>query len=272
MTNSSKSILSIGNFDGVHLGHQKLISEVSRLAQVSCIKSIIVTLDPHPIKLLFPERSFKSILLLNDKVNFLRQFGADEVEILQFSRDVSNLEPEEFFVKYVVNKYNSEHFVVGYDFNFGKNRQGTLEVAKKLCDKFKIKFLVVEALKINDEVVSSSAIRAQVSQGQVQKAAQFLGRSFYLTGMIEKGVGRGKKIGFPTANLFTKNELYPLNGVYITLTEWADKKIKSVTNVGSNPTFTKAGAIKVETHFLDFNQDIYGEKIKVNFLKELEMR
>lgn len=264
-------VLSIGNFDGVHLGHQKLVKQVAQRASSMGLKPIIMTLDPHPIKVLFPEKNMKNILELGDRVGLLQSMGVSDVQVLQFSREVSTLEPEEFFKKYVIDQFQSKHLVVGYDFNFGKNRHGTIEVAKKLCEQFSIGFTVVEALKINDVVVSSSKIRKFIDDGDVESANQFLGRSFYISGMVEKGAGRGKKIGFPTANLFTKNELIPLSGVYVTLTERQGQMLKSVTNVGYNPTFGdfKNTTPKIETHFLEFNKDIYGEKIKVHFLHRL---
>ncbi len=270
----NKIVLTIGNFDGVHRGHQLLISRV--LAQKALVKTekltaTLMTFDPHPSQILIPGKNFRSILSLEDRVATIKKFGIENVIVVPFSRDLSELSPEEFFKKIIIGQFKTVALVVGYDFSFGKNRSGTKEILSKLCKENGVILEVVEPLKINGEVISSSKIRDALRDGDVEKAALFLGRTYEITGMVEKGLGRGRTIGFPTANLFTQAETIPKKGVYVTLAESGGKTWQSVTNIGDNPTFKDQykTSTKIETYILDFENDIYGEKIKVHFVRRL---
>jgi riboflavin kinase / FMN adenylyltransferase len=266
---AAPTVVTVGNFDGIHLGHQALINQVKERARALKKSSVVMTFDPHPMKVLFPERNLKSIFDLEDRTEIFKGLGIDALVIEPFSRELSQLEPPVFFEKLLLSNLKTGHLLVGHDFNFGKNRSGTLEVLDRLCAKHAVSLEVMAPIKIEGTVVSSTEIRRLVQCGAVDKAAKFLGRTFYLRGIVEKGAGRGHKIGFPTANLFTSAELYPKNGVYVTVAEVRGKKFRSVTNVGQNPTFVEKTRhpIQVETHILDFSEDIYGEPLKVKFLE-----
>jgi riboflavin kinase/FMN adenylyltransferase len=186
-----------------------------------------------------------------------------------FSRELSQLTPQDFFLR-LVKAMDVKNIFVGHDFNFGKNRSGTLSELQTLCDENKIKLEILSPVKIDGEVVSSTLIRNFVSQGQIDKANLFLGRPFSIKGVIERGIGRGNKIGFPTANLFTTDNLLLATGVYVTLFGIAGQIYPSVTNVGYNPTFAeKHETPRIETHIFDFSENIYGKQAKVSFLSRL---
>ena len=264
-----KTVVTIGNFDGVHLGHQALISRVKSISLNRGLKSVVMTFEPHPTNILFPEKTLKTITSLGERGQLVQILGIDFFYVQPFSRELSQLSPEEFFRQILISNLGVQILLVGHDFSFGKNRQGTLEVLGKLCQSHGVDLEVFGPFKINDEIVSSSAIRRAVETTNVVKAEKFLGRPFSLIGIVEKGAGRGKKIGFPTANLFTTNELLPSTGVYFTQTEVHGTSFRSLTNVGINPTFNTPNKrpIQIETFILDFDEDIYGDQIKVEFLE-----
>jgi riboflavin kinase / FMN adenylyltransferase len=262
------TVATVGNFDGIHLGHQALINRVKEAAKKSHRKSVVMTFDPHPMRVLFPERGLKNIFDLEDRVRIFKELGIDALVVEPFSRELSQLEPAAFFEDLLLSRLKAGSLLVGHDFNFGKNRSGTLEVLEGLCKSHSVSLEVVPPLRMDGIVISSTEIRRQIQSGQVEKASVFLGRPFYLRGLVEKGAGRGRKIGFPTANLFTQAELIPKNGVYVTLAEVRGKQFKSVTNIGNNPTFQEKTRrpVQIETHILQFNEQIYGEELKVSFL------
>ena len=262
--------MTLGNFDGMHVGHEALVRRVKKVSDDEKLLGGLLTFDPHPTKVLAPEKQTKSIFDMADKIDRVKKLGLDFFVIEPFSREVSQLDPKAF-LNSLTKSFAIRFLVVGYDFNFGRNRSGTLEVLKKFCESSGIVLEVLPPVKIGGEVVSSSLIRKAVANGEVEKANLLLGRPFFLKGVVEKGASRGKTIGFPTANLLTKAELIPKNGVYITFFNHQGQEFHSVTNVGENPTF-KNGTIRpiqIETHILDFKEEIYGEQTTVKFLKHL---
>jgi riboflavin kinase / FMN adenylyltransferase len=228
----------------------------------------LMTFDPHPMKVLAPNRDIRTIFDLEDRINTVRELGLDFIVIEPFSRALSELAPRDFFKSLLVEKLNLKYLFVGHDFSFGRHREGNPQVLQKLCDEHGVVLEVVPPVKIRGEIVSSSKIRECIADGSIEKANTFLGRRYYLRGVIEKGAGRGRKIGFPTANLFASSELFPMNGVYVTFFEIGGKSFRSVTSVGRNPTFAQSTKrpIQVETFIFDFDRDIYGHQAKVSFL------
>jgi riboflavin kinase/FMN adenylyltransferase len=268
----TKSVVTIGNFDGLHRGHREIISQLLKSAQENDAQSVVVTFHPHPRKILRPEEEHIQLFDFHDQEKELAKMGVDLLVVEPFSRNLSQLKPEQFLVDYIVRPLSPEVLIVGYDFAFGANREGTLNVLKGLCDLHHIQLQVVHPVKMDGLVISSSEIRKSIREGKVELAKKMLGRSFYFHGLVEKGDQRGRQLGFPTANLFTQAEIYPLAGVYATRTLVRGKLYDSVTNVGYNPTFIKEEknkALKVETHILNFSEDIYGEEIEVHFEKFL---
>jgi riboflavin kinase/FMN adenylyltransferase len=268
---SQGCVMSLGNFDGMHRGHQALLEKMMAKARHEKIPGGLMTFDPHPTRLLFPERAAKSIFDLTEKIEFSKNLGLDFFIVEPFSRELSELTPEEFFKTLLTSSFKLKFLYVGHDFRFGRNKSGTIEVLEGLCLGNGVKLEVFPPVKINGEIVSSTKIREAIALGEIEKANLFLGHNYFLKGVVERGAGRGKKIGFPTANLFTSAELFPRNGVYVTLFLVAGKIYHGVTNVGVNPTFNEKNRrpIQVETYILDFEKEIYGEPCGLSFLHYL---
>jgi len=265
----SDSLLTIGNFDGVHLGHQKFLTEVKKASINHKLKFIVLTFIPHPLIVLQAKSSFL-INSYGERRSILKTCGADAVVELNFTRDFSSLSPEVFLKNFIFSQKQIKKIFLGYDFQFGANKTGDHELFKKMANEFHVDLFIQNEFKINEEIISSSAIRDYISTGRLEKANELLGRPFYLSGFIVRGQGRGKQIGFPTANLgIEKDYIYPQKGVYVSQIDIKGMRYHSLTNVGHNPTFNEGSDVTIETHILDFNQDIYGDTVKVHFLKKL---
>ncbi|MCK6596457.1 MAG: riboflavin biosynthesis protein RibF, partial [Bacteriovoracaceae bacterium] len=232
-------------------------------------KFLVITFVPHPSFVLKNQRAF----LLNtyaERREMLREIGVEYLLEIDFNRDFSTLTPGDFLDTYVFNHSGIAKMFLGHDFAFGANKSGDFKFVKDYCVNKKIDLLIQDEYKFNSANVSSSAVRAQVKNGAMDVASNLLGRNYFISGRVIKGAGRGKQIGFPTANLGYEREcIVPSNGVYITRTYFKEMTYQSVTNVGHNPTFNTGLDIHVETHVLDFNLDIYGEEIRVEFIKKL---
>lgn len=265
------SIVTIGNFDGLHRGHQTLIQRLTALATGSGAPSVVVTFHPHPVQVLHPEKAMPRLFDQEDQRAQLEKMGVEYLIIEPFSREFSQLEPDQYLLDWVFRPLAPTHIIVGYDFTFGANRRGTIEFLQKLGASHGITVEVMAPVAVDGQLVSSSCIRRALSEGHVELAAQLLGRPFYVKGLVEKGAGRGRQIGVPTANLHLQSELVPAVGVYATWAWLAKKKFKAATNVGFNPTFVSPLAVKpqVEAHLLDFDQDIYGQEIRLEFIARL---
>jgi len=262
-------VLTIGNFDGVHLGHRELVRRVVDKSKKTKQQAAALTFDPHPMQVLHPGREFKRLFSNEDRASVMAGLGIQTLIVEPFSRELSSQTPEWFVKELVIGKVHAAFLYVGFDFSFGQNRSGTTDILKALCTQAGIGCEIVPPVKVDGEIVSSTKIRQAILGGNVELAQRYLGRSFYIAGLVEKGAGRGKKIGFPTANLYTQSQIFPKMGVYFTETTVLGTKYRSITNVGQNPTFENGTRhpIQVETHILDFNQDIYGESIQTHFLK-----
>lgn len=268
-TRSSKSVVTIGNFDGLHFGHREIISKAVTKAKALNAQSVVVTFNPHPRKILRPDLHHVQLFDHKDQEKELSKMGIDLLILEPFSRDLSQLTPEKFLSDYIIKPLSPVALVVGYDFAFGANRQGTLSTLENLCKLHGLDLEIVHPVKMDGLVISSSEIRKSIKEGHVDVARKMLGRSFYIPGHVVKGDQRGRLLGFPTANLSTNAEVYPKPGVYATYTFVRGEIHKSVTNVGYNPTFVdtdgKNKPLKIETHILNFSKDIYGENIEVYF-------
>lgn len=264
-----KSVLTIGNFDGVHLGHQALVQEVLKRSRASRIPSVVMTFDPHPMKVLRPDRNLKKLFPGEDQYQQLEKLGIDVLVVEPFSREFSQLPPSQYVDDWIINPFHPELLVVGHDFTFGANRAGTLSFLQERGRAAGFELLVVPPVKVDGEVVSSSRIRKAVVDGQVSLAEKLLGRRFYLQGIVEKGAGRGRTIGVPTANLRTPAELVPGLGVYACLVELNGKRFSAAVNIGHNPTFQSEGQVSVEAHILDFSSDIYGVPMRLEFVERI---
>ncbi len=257
-------LLTIGVFDGVHRGHKFLISELLKKARESNFLSGIITLSRPPEELFNPESKVPYLTTLDDRMRLLKQTGADTVIPLIFNEDIAALTAREF-VLLLKRCLKMRGLVIGEDFALGRMRRGNPAYLAKLGAELGFTVTVVPPVILNGEIVSSTAVRGALAAGDMDKAADLLGRPFSLRRPVVKGTGRGKTLGFPTANLDVESEqALPEDGVYATLTEVDGKKYGSVTNVGTNPTFD-TGRRTVEAHLIDYRESLYGKIITVYF-------
>ena len=261
------TVVCIGNFDGVHLVHQKIINKVVKDAKELSCSSLVITFKQHTISVLRPEKNIRLLMSLEEKNKILKDMGVDYLLLCDFN-EIKTLTAERFLENLVTN-FNMKKFVCGYNFKFGYKNRGNVQFLKQIENKYQYFVDVLEPFKILNKKVSSTKIRTYIKFGEIEKANEFLGRFFSIEDVVIKGKQLGRKFGFPTANIkFNSYFCIPQNGVYATLTEFEGNKLISMTNIGYNPTF-KNKYISIETHILDFNKDIYGKRIKINFIKKL---
>lgn len=279
------SVLTIGNFDGVHLGHQNLLATLVTKAKDYKTQSVVCTFKPHPKTILKPNEPYHRLFDYRDQVEKMSKLGVSYLVEEKFSKDFSLMSAEQFLSGYIEKIYNPLHIVVGYDFSFGKSRDGNVDFLRDYCRKKGIGLTVVPAFELNGQIVSTSQIRNFLEHGELNKAEIFLNRPYYLRGPVRVGYKRGRLIGVPTANISPEIEFVPRRGVYFTWAQLDDKlnsqidgslvgdqleikKYPSITNIGYNPTFENSDPyLKVETHIFNFDQDIYGEHLKIELAK-----
>lgn len=267
-----RPVLTIGNFDGVHLGHQRIIGLAVEKARARGGSAVAYTFRPHPQVALRPGADVQLLTTYDEKVEMLGRLGLDLVVEEPFSREFSTVAPQEFFTDVILRRLSAEAIVVGYDFGFGKERAGTLEALEAFCQTAGVELTVVPPQRQGNEVVSSSRIRQHLKTGQVELATALLGREFFYRGVVIKGEGRGRTIGFPTANLKLANKLALPYGVYATWATLDGRRMPSVTNIGVRPTFQGDGPelpALVETHLLGETIDLYGKELEVGFVRKL---
>jgi len=258
---------AIGNFDGVHLGHKKIFKLIKNIAEQKSTKSCILTFYPHPQKVL-ARKDVSLIMPIDEKFKLLKEAGIDCVISIKFTKELSHLSAEEFVKDVLINKINIRDIVVGPNFMFGKNRSGNAELLKEMGNKYGFETHVISPIKLDDDVISSSTIRKKISEGNILDLNNYLGYKYFLKGIIVEGEKRGRKIGFPTANINTKWELIPKPGVYATISGVKGSLYTSITNIGFRPTFGE-NKLLIETHLFDFSDSVYGEEIKVEFYQRL---
>ncbi len=267
---SSPLALTIGNFDGVHLGHSKIVDEVKNFAKEKNLLSAILTFEPHPIAFFKSDRAkdFR-ITSLSQKLKIFREKKIDRVIILPFNQKIASIKAEDFIEQILVKALNIKHLSVGYDFIFGQNREGNFQLLEQAAKKFGFELNQISALKEANQICSSSLIRKFISEGKIIEANRFLGRNFTIYGNVNEGRKLAHQLGFPTANLLVKPHIIkPKFGVYKTLTfiPSLDKKFPSISNFGVKPTICGDSIPLLETHILNFDQNIYGKKIEVELL------
>ncbi len=264
------SIIALGNFDGVHTGHQKLIKQTIKRAKEKNVKASILIFRENTEKTIKGENSNKKLLTSNSyKYEILQSLGIDLIYEIKFDEAFMKLDPEVFLNDFLYKNLKVKGIVVGYDYRFGYKARGDLESLKSFTDKKNISLDIIEAYKKNGKVVSSTLIRSLVENGSVGEAQGLLGRPFAIIGRVSHGKNLGKKMGFPTANIMPKKQyILPKYGVYDTDVIIDNKKYKAATSVGNNPTFKNEG-VKIEANILDFNQDVYGKIIRIDFIKRL---
>lgn len=261
-------VLTLGNFDGVHRGHQAIFKKVTERARELNGTSIIFTFEPHPLKVLAPERSPMLLNTFHGKMKLFAEAGIDIVICAKFTRTFAEQHPEDFARDVLHAQIGVREVYVGYDYAFGKGREGSIESLKGMGRSFGFEVGVVEAVRVNDIVVSSSVIRDLISSGNVEEAAELLGRRYTIEGEVVHGSHRGQTLGFPTANLKIVNELIPAHGVYAVLAQVENKTIKGVASIGIRPTFD-AGPVSIEVYLFEFHEGLYGKEIEVSFVRHL---
>jgi riboflavin kinase/FMN adenylyltransferase len=263
-----RPIITIGNFDGVHLGHQTIFRTLRERAREIDGTSVVLTFDPHPLKILAPEHCPPLITPTPKKLSLVQACKLDVVVCLPFTPELANLTPVAFVEDVLVGVFGTEEIYVGYDFAFGKGRQGTISLLQQLGGRYGFRVCMVEPIAVEGKVVSSSIIRQWVKQGQVDEAALLLGRLYSLRGIIVEGYRKGRELGFPTANVHSRYELIPNRGVYAVLVDWQTQRYEGVANIGYNPTFGRT-QLSIEIHLFDFDQQLYGETVEVYFVKKI---
>jgi len=265
----SNAFVTIGNFDGVHLGHQVLFAEVVGKAHKNNGTSVAITFDPHPLKVLRPG-GIRLISTTRQKIELIRMAGIDHLVIIPFTRELAATTATDFVETVLVRTIGVRELVVGYDYAFGKGREGNIEFLKARGRELGFSVTVVAAHYENGMLVSSTRIRELVTEGRMRDARRLLGRYYQIHGEVQRGRQRGgRELGFPTANLkISEEDLCPKRGVYVTQVIYDGKIYGSVSNIGYNPTFGE-NKLVAETHIFDFNSDIYGHPIKINLLRYL---
>lgn len=257
-------VVAIGNFDGVHRGHAALIEVARRLSP----RVVPVTFDPHPLKLLVPERFQPPLTTIAERSRLLHELGAEHVVVLRTSPELLALTPREFFDNVIVDSLKATGVVEGFNFRFGHDRAGSNETLRILCREKGLEFREVSAFEDGGRPVSSSRVREAIQSGDVKTATELLGRNYRITGNVGYGAMRGRTIGFPTANLNDVETIVPAIGVYAVRAITSEGRFVGATNVGPNPTFGE-NARKIEVHLLDFAGDLYGKTIDVDFVARL---
>lgn len=267
--NKGKTAVALGNFDGVHIGHQHLIDIVVSKGEEKDLKSSVLLFTNHTKEVITGHRKSKMLTSNNQKKSLLESIGIDMIYSMDFNKEIMRLSPREFVEDILIGKLHAELVVVGFNYKFGHKAKGDTDCLKKLGDELGFEVIVVEPVYTEDIIISSTLIRDLLKEGKIRKANELLGRRYKMEGKVIVGNKRGKGLGFPTANLkLDESYLIPRFGVYKTITEVKGIEYLSLTNVGKNPTFDDED-ISVESYILDFNEDIYGEKINVSFLKFL---
>ncbi|MBW1707650.1 MAG: bifunctional riboflavin kinase/FAD synthetase [Deltaproteobacteria bacterium] len=262
-------VLTIGNFDGVHKGHMALFERAKEKARSIHGQSSVMTFDPHPIKVMKPGNGPSLITPTEQKLELIDAAGIDIIFCIPFTRQFAAISARDFVQNILVEKIGIKELVVGYDYTFGNNREGNIELLKEMGSLSGFAVDVLEQVSVDNTLISSTSIRHLVDQGNLSEARRLLGRDYQICGTVIKGKNRGGRLlGFPTANLQLVDELTPKVGVYAVEVLIDDQVYFGLTNIGYNPTFEN-NQFSVETHILDFSKDLLGETIRVNFIERL---
>ena len=266
------AVITIGNFDGVHIGHQALFHEVIEKADTIGGTSIVMTFDPHPVRVLKQNGHLPLITLNEQKIELIEYSGIDVLICIQFTKEFAAISAKEFVEDLLLKCIGMKAIIVGKDYTFGKNREGNLELLQTYADRLGFEVIVADWVQTSKGLpnrISSTRTRELVMAGEVAEAKKLLGRYYQIRGVVTTGRNRGGKLlGFPTANITLHDELCPKNGVYAVTVDCMEAKYQGVANIGYSPTFDD-GVFSVEVHILDFNEDIYGQKIRVNFVERI---
>ena len=265
----NQPVLAVGNFDGLHRGHMKIIDRVRRRAGERGGTPAAMTLDPHPPRVLRPDKAPPLLMTKAQKLEALARTGMQGIAVVRFTRELSQWDPEVFVRTVLVEWLHVAEVWVGANFLFGRDRSGTFSVLRSLGARYGFRAEKIDPVRYKDFVVSSTRIRRLVSEGRVDEAGALLGHHYFIDGVVTRGAGRGRQLGFPTANLATENELLPPAGVYAT-TATIDGIVRpAVANIGMRPTFGDVDRSTVEAHVFDFDQDLYDQGLRLGFVQRM---
>lgn len=266
----NKTVVTLGTFDGVHIGHKKIIEKLIQNASLCECESLVLTFFPHPRMVLQDSNEIKLLNTIEERTALLKKSGLDNLVIHPFDQEFSRLSAEEFVSSILVNQFNSKKIIIGYDHRFGRNRTANIDDLVEFGEKYNFEVEQISAQEINEVSVSSTKIRNALVEGNVKLANEYLGYNYLLTGTIVKGKGIGKTLGFPTANLKIEEtyKLIPKNGVYIVQSQIENKLVFGMMNIGFNPTVS-GETISIEINFFDFEANLYDKKIQVQLLNRI---
>ena len=262
------SVVTLGNFDGLHIGHRRILKRVIRRARELRLPSVLYTFDPHPLKVIRPEKSPPLITTREAKALLIEETGIEYLVFAHFTAAFASKHPRQFAEEVLAGELSAREVIVGHDYAFGREKRGTIEHLSELGTRLGFTVSVVDACKKGGGVISSSRIRGLILRGALREAAGLLGRDFTLSGTVVRGEGVGAKIGYPTANIETGNELIPPTGIYAVYVTIEGTVYRGVANIGTSPTF-KDREFTIEAHILDFSGDIYGKTITLSFIRRL---
>lgn len=265
------SVITIGTFDGVHIGHQQIIHRLVDTARKNDLQALVLTFFPHPRMVIQNDNNIKLINTIDEKAEQLKQLGVDHLVVKEFTKSFSRLTALEYVRDVLVNKLKVKHIIVGYDHHFGRNRTADINELKEFGAFYDFEVTEIGPQQIDDVAVSSTKIRTAISEGNIPKANKFLGYNFMLTGTVIKGKGLGKTLDFPTANIQIEAayKLIPKHGAYIVKSQINGAAVFGMMNIGKNPTVSNGNQTKIEVHFFDFSANLYGGEIKIELLDHL---
>lgn len=267
-----RAVVTVGNFDGIHIGHRSILDTVVERARARQGEAVVYTFEPHPRKVLHPDQAPGLLTTLDQKLELLEQAGIDAVIVEPFSLEFARTPAEDFIRVSLHEKIRPLEVYVGYDFHFGRDREGSMRLLTELGPRLGFSVTIIPEVTVDHGDVNSTRIRQLLADAQVEQAREMLGRSYSVRGIVGKGDQRGRTIGFPTANLEAENEILPAPGVYAGEVRFLDggtpevgSRWPAVTNVGVRPTFQKDGRLIAEAHLIDFDGDIYGRRVELSF-------
>jgi len=265
-TTALPSVVTIGTFDGVHIGHQKIIERLISVGKKKKLRSVILTFFPHPRMVLQPDFQLKLLHTINERKRMLKNFGLDHLEIKPFTKAFSNLSAQEYVNQILVEELNTKHVIIGYDHHFGKNRSANIEDLRDFGHIFDFEVDEISAQDIEEVAVSSTKIRQALLDGDLKTANTYLGYSYFLTGKVIQGKGLGKTIAFPTANIHIQEDykLIPKSGVYVVSSNINGNSVNGMMNIGTNPTVNDGNQQSIEVNFFDFDENLYGKELVID--------
>lgn len=265
------SVVTIGTFDGVHVGHQKIINRLVHIAETNKLQALVLTFFPHPRMVVQKDSSIKLINTIDEKAAQLQQFGVDHLVLKEFTKTFSRLSALEYVRDVLVNKLKVKHIIVGYDHHFGRNRTATIEDLIEFGKFYGFEVTQIDAQEVGDVAVSSTKIRAALREGNMRVANDFLGYNFMLTGTVVKGKGLGANLSFPTANIFIEEpyKLIPKQGVYLVQSKIENQLVYGMMNIGKNPTVSQDNKTHIEVHFFNLDANLYSKTLKIELLEHL---